>query len=67
MHVTCSGTYERGADIFPIYRHIMERRFSFYLLGSALLITMSARPQITENQPTHITDMVRLGPQDHEH
>jgi hypothetical protein len=31
------------------------------------LITMSARPQITENQPTHITDMVRLCPQDHEH
>ena len=57
VHVTCSGTYERGADIFHIYRYMMEHCFSFYLLSSALLITMFARPQI----------MVWLGPQDHEH
>ena len=66
VRLTCSGTYGRGSDIFHIYIYMMEHCFSFYLLSSALLITMSARPQIAENQPTHITDMVRLGPQDHE-
>ena len=37
VHVTCSGTYERGADIFHIYRYIMEHRFSFLSIGLGAL------------------------------